>query len=76
MLGGYSYKDSERTGGLNHLNGLFVIFMPSDVRIPTNLQKTFVDVWFKDVVTKTLDEVEEIWEPTDVTGDITRCFKI
>lgn len=63
------YKDSERTGGLNHLNGLFAeVFVPSNVRIPTNLQKTTVDMWFKDVVTKAVRQrAEEIWEPTDIT---------
>ena len=58
------YKESERTGGLAHLNNLFVeVDVPKDVKIPTNLQKTTVDSAFKEKVqTAVKKRAEEIWK--------------
>lgn len=63
------FKDSERSGGLSHLNGLFVeIMVPNDIRIPTNLQKTTVDSTFKERIQKAVKKkAEEIWTPVDVS---------
>lgn len=63
------FKDNERSGGLAHLNGLFVeVDVPSGIRIPTNLQKSSVDSSFKEVVLKAVKKrAEEIWKPINVS---------
>ena len=63
------YKESDRSGGLNHLNGLFVeVDIPTDVRIPTNLQKTTVDSSFRELIqTEVKKRAEELWKPVDVS---------
>lgn len=62
------FKDSERSGGLGHLNGLFVeVSVPSTVRIPTNLQKTSVDASFKELIQKAVKKkAETIWKPFNI----------
>jgi hypothetical protein len=63
------FKDNERTGGLAHLNGLFVeVDVPSGIRIPTNLQKSSVDSSFKEaVLTAVKRRAEELWKPINVS---------
>lgn len=63
------YKESERTGGLAHLNGLFVeVDVPKNVRIPTNLQKTTVDSAFKEKVQSVVKtRAEQIWTPIHIS---------
>ena len=63
------FKENERTGGLAHLNGLFVeVSVPSEVRIPTNLQKSSVDSSFKEVIKTAVKKIaEDIWKPINVS---------
>jgi len=63
------FKDTERSGGLAHLNGLFVeIDVPTEIKIPTNLQKSSVDASFKEAVKVAIKKrAEKLWKPIDVS---------
>jgi len=69
VIGTFKFKESDRTGGLSHLNHLFVeVDVPSDVVVPTNTVKSSIDeAWLSKIAKQVKEYAETIWKPRDVS---------
>jgi hypothetical protein len=71
LLGSIKYKASERTGGIAHLNGLFVeLDLPKDYIVPTNTTKNGFDKAWQDYLKPIIQEYVENHENGYPTADI------